>query len=450
MSESATGSLHEFDSAPMSSTHWRWSILAVLADYFDAGASVAGAVSLTIWAKAYGLSDNTIGLIAALGPHAVAAGIGALLGGWLADRLGRKRIYALDLLLFALGTLLVATSQGPTQIIVGYMITGLAVGIDIPTSWSLLAEFSPARSRGKVFGLTVTAWALGPTVVSALGALLVPLGLWGPRIIFLHLTVVAIVVWWLRRGLPESPRWLALHGRYDKVRETARALGIDPEAVVRSGSEYVRSVRLTRYRELFRRENLRKVAFMVPLYTIWGLPAGTYGFFLPYLLAHTGSRGPAVADLINTISHLGGVVGGILFMLVGDRIGRRAIWGLGTFVIALAFFAFLIVPVSNLAMVLINVIAVALIGNLCVTSTLRLWSVELFSTQVRGTFQGLSYGVMRIVLGVWSLAVVGIVDTMGFTSLAVMLGGMWAVLFVLGLAFGPNAIGRSIDESEDA
>lgn len=450
MDSSATGSLRGFDSARMSRTHWHWAVLAVLADYFDAGSIVAGAVSLTTWAKAYGLSDGTIGLIAALGPNAIACGIGAFLGGWLADKLGRKRVYAMDLLIFALGTLLVATAMGPTQIIVGYVITGLAVGIDIPTSWSLLAEFTPAASRGKVFGFTVVAWLLGPVVVSALGAVLGPLGTWGPRIIFLHLTVVALIVWWLRRGLPESPRWLAMKGKYDKVREAALALGIDPETVTDPGAGEVRGASLTRYRELLTRENLGKLAFIVPVFVIWGIPAGTYGFFLPYLVQNAGSNSATVSDLVNILNYVLGVAGAALFILIGDRFSRRGMWTVGAVIKSVAFLAFLVLPVKSLPIVLAHVVAIALIGNLCGTPIVRLWSVEMFPTSVRGTLQGFTFGTMRIVLGIWSLVVVGIVHSLGFSALAAMLGGMWIVLLILGLAFGPNASGRSIDESAAA
>ena len=72
---------------------WRGTILAGLANYIDAGSIVAGSVALALWKDIYGLSDSFIGLIGAFSANAISAGIGALVGGWLCDRYGRKRIY---------------------------------------------------------------------------------------------------------------------------------------------------------------------------------------------------------------------------------------------------------------------------------------------------------------------------------------------------------------------
>ncbi len=83
--------------------NWRNTILAGLANYIDAGSIVAGAAALALWKEFYNLSNDFVGLIAAFGPNAIGAGIGALIGGWLCDKLGRKRIYQYDMLVYALG-----------------------------------------------------------------------------------------------------------------------------------------------------------------------------------------------------------------------------------------------------------------------------------------------------------------------------------------------------------
>ena len=81
--------------------HWRNTILAGLANYIDAGSIVAGSVALGFWKTIYGLSDDFIGLIGAFSANAISAGIGALIGGWLCDRFGRKKIYQYDMLFYA-------------------------------------------------------------------------------------------------------------------------------------------------------------------------------------------------------------------------------------------------------------------------------------------------------------------------------------------------------------
>src|ERR1700755_228002 len=88
-------------------TDWRNTILAGLANYIDAGSIVAGAAGLTLWTKLFGLSSSFVGVIGAFSSNAISAGVGALIGGWLCDKLGRKRIYQWDLLAYALGVVLV-------------------------------------------------------------------------------------------------------------------------------------------------------------------------------------------------------------------------------------------------------------------------------------------------------------------------------------------------------
>ena len=128
--------------------NWKGTILAGLANYIDSGSIVSGAAALALWQSMYGLSDSLLGLIAAFGPNAIGADIGAMIGGWLCDRLGRKRIYQYDMLVYAFGMSILVFAVAPWMIVTGFMIVGLAVGADIPASWSLIAEEAPDTRRG--------------------------------------------------------------------------------------------------------------------------------------------------------------------------------------------------------------------------------------------------------------------------------------------------------------
>jgi inositol transporter-like SP family MFS transporter len=84
--------------ADVQTEDWKNTILAGLANYIDAGSIVAGAAALALWMEAYDMSPSLVGLIAALGPNAISAGLGALIGGRLCDLVGRQRIYQYDML----------------------------------------------------------------------------------------------------------------------------------------------------------------------------------------------------------------------------------------------------------------------------------------------------------------------------------------------------------------
>jgi inositol transporter-like SP family MFS transporter len=140
------------DDGDPTAKHWRWTVLSSLADYIDAGSIVAGAAGLALWSKRFGMSSTAIGLLAAFSSNAISCGVGALIGGRLGDKFGRKRIYSLDLLVFIVGVLIIVFAANVEMLFAGYIIAGLAVGADVPTSWSLIAEFSPQRARGKMMG----------------------------------------------------------------------------------------------------------------------------------------------------------------------------------------------------------------------------------------------------------------------------------------------------------
>jgi MFS transporter, SP family, inositol transporter len=194
-----------------------------MASYIDAGSIVALAAGLALWQEYLGMSSTTVGLLAAFGPNAFGAALGALIGGRLGDLLGRKRIYQYDLLVYAFGTLLIVFSVNLPMLLIGTFIVGVAVGADVPTSLALIGEFSPSKARGKLLGLSQIAWSLGPIVVYVLAFALSPYDVLGNRIVFAHLFVVAIVTWALRQGMVESARWTAASGAAEAERTS------DPE-----------------------------------------------------------------------------------------------------------------------------------------------------------------------------------------------------------------------------
>src|SRR3546814_17260303 len=96
--------------------------------------------SLALWVEAYRLDTSLVGLIGAFGPNAIAAGIGALIGGRLCDLFGRKKIYQYDMLFYAFGMLWLVFAMNAWMVVTGFFLVGLAVGADLPASWSLIAE----------------------------------------------------------------------------------------------------------------------------------------------------------------------------------------------------------------------------------------------------------------------------------------------------------------------
>ncbi len=406
--------------APAEKDNWRDTILAGLANYIDAGSIVAGGAALALWETDYGLSKDSVGFIGAIGPNAIGAGIGALIGGWLCDRLGRKTIYQWDMLIYAVGMALLVFAVAPWMIFAGFAIVGLAVGADIPASWSLIAEQAPDSRRGKHSGVAQVLWYLGPVVVLLMSLAFTPLGSLGPRIVFAHLLVIALGLTFLRSKMKESVRW-------EESQQSA--------------------VKRPPVSSLFKGKYLTSILGLVGMYGFWNLWAGTNGFFFPYILQTVGDTSQATAVSIQALSFAIGM-GSIyfVFMRLSDKVNQRTLfaWSAIIQVVGMALLAVfpLTVPVA-----LLYVFLLQFGGGFGAQSFFQLWSSEMFPTALRATAQGLCFAIVRITLGVFSFFVPLLTAT-GFHTLAWILVGFLVISGVIGWLWAPRNEGKSLEQLE--
>src|SRR5689334_14880380 len=118
-------------------------ITVAMSNYLEAGSIVAGAGGLSLWVEYLRLNDVKVGLLGALSANGFGSAIGALIGGVLVDKFGRKMIYKYDLLVYMLGVLLIALSLNFPMLLAGYVITGISVGAAIPAAWTYISEEAP-------------------------------------------------------------------------------------------------------------------------------------------------------------------------------------------------------------------------------------------------------------------------------------------------------------------
>jgi inositol transporter-like SP family MFS transporter len=400
--------------------NWRETILAGLANYIDAGSIVAGAAALALWQESYHLSNDTVGMIGAFGPNAIGAGVGALLGGWLCDKVGRKKIYQWDMLIYAFGMSMLVFAVAPWMIITGFLIVGLAVGADIPASWSLIAEQAPDTRRGKHSGVAQVLWYLGPVVVLLLSLALTSLGELGARIVFAHLVVIALGLTLLRSRMAESRRWV----ESQKSKAPSDGLSI-----------------------LLKPRYLTSILGLVGMYGFWNLWAGTNGFFFPYILRTMGAATQAQSVAIQAFSFFIGMVSiYFVFMKLSDKVNQRSLFIVSAVIQVIGMALLAVFPLS-IPIALLHVFLLQFGGGFGAQSFFQLWSAEQFPTAVRATAQGLCFAVVRITLGVFSFFVPMLTAT-GFTNLAWILTGFLIVSGLIGAVWAPRNEGKSLEQLE--
>jgi len=143
----------------------------------------------------------------------VGMAIGASLGGLLADRFGRRSVFALTLLVYGIATGASALAGGLAALIVLRMIVGLGLGAELPVASTYVSELAPARMRGRLIVILEAFWAIGWTAAALIGFFVIPASADGWRWAFALGAVPAVYALLVRWGLPESPRWLVRRGR---------------------------------------------------------------------------------------------------------------------------------------------------------------------------------------------------------------------------------------------
>ncbi len=403
-----------------------------MTSYIDAGSIVAGAAGLSLWQAYLGMSGSQIGLLGALSSNAGSAAVGALIGGRLCDKYGRKFVYTYDLLVYMIGMLLIVFGVNYAMLLGGYIIVGLGVGADVVASWTMIAEQAPAENRAKHCGSAQFAWALGPAVVLLLSVLLSDLGLLGNRIVFGHLIVVAAWVWYQRLKMPESNDWEAAKKKAEKL---------IAEGKLEKAS----------YAVLFKGINFTTVLFLCGVYSIWNMCASTWGFFMPYIFENVGKLSNAMSNTMQIGSFVISILSTyFIFMKLGDRVSRRWLYFVigGLYVVGWAVW---LLPPSYMSMsMLVMFVVFAGVNNGSGQQAFyQLWCSELFPSRYRATAQGFTFFVTRILAAVWAYCVPVIMEALGFSSAAMLIVVFAALSLLIGTIGAPDTMGKTLDQIEE-
>jgi putative MFS transporter len=319
--------------------------------------------------------------------------VGAFGWGRIADRFGRRRVFLLTVLLDAAFGLLSALSPNFVWLIVFRFLTGTAVGGTLPVDYAIMSEYLPTKQRGKFLVYLESFWALGTIIVALLAWQLIPNNTAdGWRWLLAASALPGILGYWVRRSVPESPRYLLAQGRGAEARTVLQRVadtnGVQINvAQLQAAQARPRTTFATIWSgTLFRRTLL--------LSLVWfGLSLGYYGIFtwLPSIFVNRGF------DFVRSYSYLvllavAQIPGYVLAAYLVDRLGRKPTLALFLISSAVCSYLFAIANTPQLIVAGGMVLSFSLLGA---WGALYAYTPELYPTDIRATGMGWASAMAR-------------------------------------------------------
>ncbi len=427
-------------------------IAVSLTNYLDAGAIVAGASGLTLWQKYLGLSELHLGWLNFISANCLGAALGAIIGGFLADKYGRKFIYTYNLIVYMVGVLLIMCSVNFPMLLFGFLVTGISVGIGVPASWTYISESSENDRRGRNICISQMSWGFGPMIILLLGMFFAPdgylftwvealghavggaglteeaLNVFSSRVVFLSLFIVAFIAWNMQRKLEESHDWKA-------SRDAVKAKGEDTGL-------------LHAFAVLFSNKTaVKTVCFLATIYLTWNLVASVMGFFQPHIYETAGGVSNEQANMLSCVGWA--IVVAITFVLSFfiDKLPHKLFYILGL-VAALATWLVIIAGVNGIGSLWTFSILWGINGGLSVQIFYALWGSELFPAKFRAGAQGLMFFIVRGLSAIWGLVFTYIYGEQGegFSIAAYCMIALLLISLVVGVIGAPNTRGKSLEQ----
>ena len=411
---------------------------------------MAGGSGLTLWQNYLGLSEMHLGWLNFISANALGAAIGAIIGGFLADKYGRKFIFTYNLLVYMTGVLLVMLSVNFPMLLVGFLVTGISVGVGVPASWTYISESSEINNRGRNICISQMSWGIGPMIILLLGMLLAPEGVlfgwvksvagifietatltdavkvFSSRIVFFSLFVVAFIAWNLQRGLQESAEFTAQKNTGKKqngLMDNIRLLFTNKVAV-------------------------KTVCFLAGIYLTWNLVASVMGFFQQHIYEKVGGLTNAEANWASCIQWA--VIVGITFITskLIDKIEHKLIYVFGLVVAILAWIVVLEPGVDTTFGLWAFAILWGVQGGTSVQIFYALWGSELFPAKFRAGAQGFMFFLVRGLCAFGGLTFTHIFgkEGEGLITAAYIMMALLALSLIVGVVGSPKTRARSLED----
>ncbi|HEX3742805.1 MAG TPA: MFS transporter [Bryobacteraceae bacterium] len=428
----------QLDSLPVSRAHRRAVRLVGIGLFFDLFDVFLAGVLSTVLTNAFGLSKTVVPVL--LGSSFLGMFLGAMGSGAIADRFGRKPAFLANLGIYSLFTLFGAFSGSAAMLVAMRFLAGIGIGGELPLSDAYLSELLPARERGRLIARAYTIGLCGVPAVGFLARVLTPLeplGIAGWRWLFLAGSLGGWIVWALRRGLPESPRWLENQGRWSEAAAVAGTLGAE---LVPGGAAQKQAK--PPFRVLFT-ARYRRRTLMLYVFQIFQT-VGYYGFgsIVPLILAAKGFS--VLSSLTYTgISTLGYPLGSALSLPIVERVDRK--WLIVFSAAAMAIFGLALGFSTATAAIAIFGVLYTAVSNVF-SNAFHIFQGEIFPTGVRATAAGSAYGLSRLSSAAMPFVLLPVLRSQGAGPMFILISAAMAIVILDIALLAPSTTGKHLDE----
>ncbi len=431
------------DRLPISSFHYRIFALVGAGMFFDgydlyiAGGVLASAVQTKFSTLPQNLQFISLTFVGMT--------VGALITGFVGDKMGRRFTYQINLLIFGLASLAAAFAQDMNQLIICRFVQGLGLGAEIVVGYSTLTEFVPPKTRGRWLSMMAFLTVCGFPVTALLGYLIIPAFGWRPM--FLIAGVCSLIVWYLRKNLPESPRWLELQGRDEEAealmqsieKETAGGKTLPPVVVPVAVPQAIAS-------DMLKPPLLQRM--IVGSWVLITINTLIFGFviFLPQFFLRQGltiANSLAYTLVLSAASLVGCALGAYL----SDAIGRR--WSIigASIVTIIAGYIYARFNAASDPSIVLSVGFVLIAAIYVQTAILfGVYSTELFPTEIRLRANGICNTLGRGATVVSPFIVGALMASYQLPGVVWLMIGLVIVQIVVVWAWGVETRNRGLEE----
>jgi putative MFS transporter len=432
---------NSLDEAKISPLHRRVIGLIAAGYFFDV-------IDFTIFGS---LVPFLIGSKFATGAEAAAIGSATIFGmfigtagqGQFADRFGRRFIYQFNLLLFGVFTILGAFAPNVTLLIVCRFIAGLGLGAEQPLAFAYAGEYAPKAIRGRILAIVhfiggACVWPIGTALALGIGSVTVPEYAW--RAVWLIIGAGALIVWVFRFTLPESPRYLATHGRGEEALAVLARLGIaGPKEPL--STDAASNTKSDPFFVVFSMFPMRVVAGMICFTAFFGIAIGL-GAWLPNIM---NAKGFTVTKSLQYVLAMNFAVpcASIFMMYALDKFGRKITSVCAFLAAGVMAMVFANAGTATELMVagFIMVFFVQVAGN-----SMQIFASEVFPTNARASGFGWASGVGRLATAFILPTILWVQNGWGLMTVFACLATLLVIAAGAVTQLGPEAKQKGLDE----